>query len=109
MFIAQIENMQLKYDNKTKKTRNQDGVFVRVPYWGETKSVESLDIHETDNWKFFTSITKSLVDRLDYQRDVSIRAAPYDFRKGPGLLLNKKPQNTNKFFHHSLVIKNVYS
>lgn len=88
-FNAQVHNMLLKYDNETKTTRDQFGVSITVSFWDETKSVESVDAADTDKWKFFTPIIQSLVDRLDYQRDVSIRGAPYDFRKGPGLLLNK--------------------
>lgn len=80
-----IDNVRLNYDNVTRTTSNQPGVEIRVPGWGNPDAVEYLDPGD----KFFSVsyyfkyIGDALVKELGYVRNLSIRGAPYDFRKGP--------------------------
>ncbi|XP_053985696.1 phospholipase A2 group XV-like [Hylaeus volcanicus] len=78
-----IDNMKLIYDNVTRTTRNQDGVDIRIPGWGDPFSVEYLDPSKASLGSYFKDIGNMLVDQLGYVRNQSIRAAPYDFRKAP--------------------------
>ena len=72
---------RLVYDESTKTMKNAPGVETRVPGFGNTSSIEYLD---TDNLiKYFVPMVDKLVS-WGYQRGVTVRAAPYDFRYGPG-------------------------
>ena len=78
------DNMRLKYDPKTHKTTNNDGVEIRVPGFGNTSTVEYLGkgILTHHFAYYFHYIVEALV-QLGYQRGVNIHGAPYDFRKAP--------------------------
>lgn len=79
-----IDNVRLNYDNVTRTTSNQPGVETRVPGWGDPDMVEYLD--PGDKYLSVTYYFKYIGDALvqnGYVRNVSIRGAPYDFRKGP--------------------------
>ncbi|XP_043670003.1 phospholipase A2 group XV-like isoform X2 [Vespula pensylvanica] len=78
-----IDNMKLIYDNVTRTTRNQDGVDIRIPNWGDPFIVEYLDPSKASPGAYFKDIGNMLVDELGYIRNISLRGAPYDFRKGP--------------------------
>ncbi|XP_031846940.1 lysosomal phospholipase A and acyltransferase [Nomia melanderi] len=78
-----IDNMKLTYDNVTRTTRNQDGVDIRVPGWGDPFVVEYLDPSKASPGAYFRDIGNMLVNELGYVRNHSIRGAPYDFRKAP--------------------------
>lgn len=72
--------MRLVYDENTKTVKNAPGVDTRVPGFGTTNTIEYLD---TDNLiKYFAPVVDSLVS-WGYERGVTVRAAPYDFRYGP--------------------------
>jgi len=74
-------NLRLEYDEDTKTVKNAPGVQTRVPGFGDTSTIEHLD---TDNWiKYFAPVVDRLVS-WGYERGVTVRAAPYDFRYGPG-------------------------
>lgn len=75
--------MVLTYDNVTRKTSNQEGVDIRIPGWGDPFVVEYLDPSQAYPGSYFKSIGTMLVNNLGYVRNVSLRGAPYDFRKGP--------------------------
>lgn len=61
--------------------KNAPGVETRVPGFGTTETIEYLD---TQNLiAYFKSIVDTLVS-LGYERGVSVRGAPYDFRYGTG-------------------------
>ncbi|KAJ8867356.1 hypothetical protein PR048_031157 [Dryococelus australis] len=77
-----IDNMKLVYDNKKRTTSNMAGVETRIPGFGASYSVEWLDPSHASTGSYFTTIASALV-ALGYQRNVSIRGAPYDFRKAP--------------------------
>ena len=63
---------------------NTPGVLVRVPDFGNTSSIEYLDPSLSHPGQYFAPFVQSLVDKFGYDRRMNIRAAPYDFRYGPG-------------------------
>ncbi|GLV39147.1 uncharacterized protein CBL_06198 [Carabus blaptoides fortunei] len=77
-----IDNIKLTYDNVTRKTYNAPGVEIRVPGFGSSETVEWLDPSHASSGAYFKDIANTLVT-LGYQRNLSIRGAPYDFRKAP--------------------------
>ncbi|XP_021917682.1 group XV phospholipase A2-like isoform X1 [Zootermopsis nevadensis] len=77
-----IDNMRLVYDNVTRMSSNSKGVEIRIPGFGNTTSVEWLDPSEASPGAYFKDIANALV-ALGYERNVSLRGAPYDFRKAP--------------------------
>ncbi|CAG9864368.1 unnamed protein product [Phyllotreta striolata] len=77
-----IDNIKLIYDNVTRTTRNSDGVDIRVPGWGGTETVEWLDPSHAATGSYFVDIGNALVG-LGHARNISIKGAPYDFRKAP--------------------------
>lgn len=77
-----IDNIRLIYDNKTRSTLNPPGVDIRVPGWGSSETVEWLDPSHASAGAYFKDIGNTLVS-LGYKRNVSIKGAPYDFRKAP--------------------------
>jgi lysophospholipase-3 len=75
--------MKLIYNNETRKTTNSDGVEIKIPGWGDPFVVEYLDPSKVSPGAYFKDIANMLVKDLGYVRNVSLRGAPYDFRKGP--------------------------
>lgn len=75
--------MKLIYNNETRKTSNPDGVEIQIPGWGDPFVVEYLDPSKASSGAYFKDIGNMLVTDLGYIRNVSLRGAPYDFRKGP--------------------------
>ena len=75
--------MRLIYNNETRKTTNPDGVDIQIPGWGDPFVVEYLDPSKASPGSYFKDIGNMLVKDLGYIRNVSLRGAPYDFRKGP--------------------------
>ncbi|XP_012055792.1 PREDICTED: group XV phospholipase A2-like [Atta cephalotes] len=78
-----IDNLKLNYDNVTRTTSNQPGVDIRIPGWGNPFVVEYIDPSRASPGSYFKDIGNMLVNDLGYIRNLSIRGAPYDFRKGP--------------------------
>ncbi|KAA0192974.1 hypothetical protein HAZT_HAZT002616 [Hyalella azteca] len=76
-------NMVLEYNNSTRTTNNPAGVDVRVPNFGDTSTVEYLTPCRL--YSYFAYIAEVLV-ALGYQRNVTLRGAPFDFRKAPNEL-----------------------
>ncbi|XP_069183296.1 lysosomal phospholipase A and acyltransferase-like isoform X1 [Procambarus clarkii] len=77
-----IDGMKLQYDNVTRTTRNAPGVETRIPGFGNTSTVEWLSKDHLYVLSYFHDIVSSLIP-LGYERGVSVRGAPYDFRKAP--------------------------
>nr|XP_026489289.1 group XV phospholipase A2-like [Vanessa tameamea] len=77
-----VDNLRLEYDNVTRTTRNPQGVDIRVPGWGNPEPVEWLDPSHDSAGSYFNTIADSLV-KIGYVRNVSLRGAPYDFRRAP--------------------------
>ncbi|KAK2587100.1 hypothetical protein KPH14_002866 [Odynerus spinipes] len=97
-----IDNIKLIYDNTTRTTRNQDGVDIRVPGWGDSFVVEYLDSSKASPGAYFNDIGNMLVNELGYIRNFSLRGAPYDFRRGP----NENEEYFNKL---KLLVEETYS
>ena len=74
--------MLLKYDPKNRTTRNNDGVDIRIPGFGNTTTVEFLGNSTLAGSSsiYFNKIAEGLV-KLGYERGLNIHGAPYDFRK----------------------------
>lgn len=88
--LFKVDNIKLVYDNTTRTTRNNDGVLTRIPGFEEPKMSEFGDPFYTE-WvdpsmastgAYFKDIANTLAT-LGYKRNISIRGAPYDFRKAP--------------------------
>ncbi|KAJ8686526.1 hypothetical protein QAD02_022320 [Eretmocerus hayati] len=78
-----IDNMKLIYNNETRLTSYPEGVEIRIPGWGDPFVVEYLDPSRASPGSYFKEIGNMLVTKLNYTPNVSLRGAPYDFRKGP--------------------------
>ncbi|XP_069697972.1 lysosomal phospholipase A and acyltransferase-like isoform X2 [Periplaneta americana] len=76
------DNVKLHYCNVTRKTYNSEGVTTRIPGFGNTNSLEWLDPKFKELGQYFAFVVSHLVE-LGYERGVSLRGAPYDFRKAP--------------------------
>lgn len=74
-----VDNMKLRYDNIGRRTKNNYGVKIKVPPFGDTEPLEWIS---QGYMAYFYEITQALVDN-GYVRNKSIFGAPYDFRKGP--------------------------
>ncbi|XP_068689342.1 lysosomal phospholipase A and acyltransferase-like [Montipora foliosa] len=75
-----VDNMRLVYNEETNTVENAPGVETRVPGFGKTDTIDHLD---TDNLvAYFAPMTDIMVS-WGYERGVTVRAAPYDFRYGP--------------------------
>ncbi|XP_060080361.1 phospholipase A2 group XV-like [Ylistrum balloti] len=79
------DNMRLVYDPKTRTTHNAPGVDIQIRGWGDTETVEWLDPSHFGFTSYFYYIALYL-ESWGYKRGVSIRGAPYDFRKAPNEL-----------------------
>ena len=76
--------LRLVYHKDTNTVTNAPGVTTRTPGFGGTNTVEYLD---TDNLiKYMAPLVQSMVS-WGYERGLSVRAAPYDFRYAPGKML----------------------
>lgn len=78
-----IDNLKLNYNNVTRTTSNQPGVDIKVPGWGNPFVVEYIDPSRASPGSYFSDIGNMLVNDIGYVRNLSLRGAPYDFRKGP--------------------------
>uniref|UniRef100_A0A0C9RIY1 PLA2G15_1 protein n=1 Tax=Fopius arisanus TaxID=64838 RepID=A0A0C9RIY1_9HYME len=78
-----IDNMKLTYDNTTRTTSNTPGVDINIPGWGDPFMVEWLDPSKASPGGYFKDVGNMLVSDLGYVRNLSLRGAPYDFRKAP--------------------------
>lgn len=96
-----IDNTRLEYDNVTRTTRNPPGVDIRVPGWGDPEPVEWLDPSHASTGVYFNGIADALV-KIGYVRNVSIRGAPYDFRKAPN-------ENAEFFVKLKLLVEETYA
>lgn len=83
VFFLFLTIIRLVYDESTMTMKNAPGVETRVPGFGETSTIEYLDT--TGLIKYFAPMVETLVS-WGYQRGETVRAAPYDFRYGPGKL-----------------------
>lgn len=101
--MQQFEIMKLNYDKQTGRTSNRHGIHTRISEFGSIDKFAYLD-----STKLFIPYYTDLINRLieeDYIPGLSLKAAPYDFRKAPCKLLKlfKKCQG------HGKNIKNSYA
>lgn len=81
------ENIKLVYNKASKTSSNVEGVFTRVPGWGDTSSMEYLDPSWSawvlgDAGNYLHEMVENLV-KQGYTRGSDLRGAPYDFRFAP--------------------------
>jgi len=79
------DNVKLHYDNVTRLTSNSPGVELRIPGWGNPEVVEWIDPSHAKQGAYFKEIGNALVSH-GYVRNISVRGAPFDFRKAPSKL-----------------------
>jgi len=115
-----VDNMRLTYNNVTRKTSNNQGVEIRVPDFGNSTTVEWIDPSKASAGNYFASIASSIM-KFGYERNVSLRGAPYDFRRAPNELqdylsnlkllvedtFNKNNGKRTVFITHSMGSSNV--
>jgi hypothetical protein len=77
-----IENTRLNYDTVTNCTiQGRSGSTITAHDWGNTTGIESLDPgSKIDEFVIFRAMVNKLVNDNGYERGISIRGAPYDFR-----------------------------
>lgn len=80
----EIDFSKLIYDNQTRTTQNSPGVTIRIPGFGRSEVVEWLDPSITQSLAgaYFKDIANALVAK-GYVRNITLRGAPFDFRKAP--------------------------
>lgn len=83
-----IDNVRLIYDPVARTTSNSPGVTIRIPGFGRSDVVEWLDPSITKSLAgaYFKDVGNLLVAH-GYERNVTLRGAPFDFRKSPSRLL----------------------
>jgi len=74
--------MRLRYNNVSRITKDNIGVQIRQPGFGNSSAVEWLDPSQMSPTSYFYYVAQAL-ESWGFKRDVSIRGAPYDFRKAP--------------------------
>jgi len=78
-----VDNIALLFNNVTKRYSNTLGVQTRTPGWGNTNAIEYLDPSlKAGDSNYFHDLVQALVTN-GLQRNVSVRASPYDFRLAP--------------------------
>jgi lysophospholipase-3 len=78
-----VDNMSLDYNNATRTTSDRPGVDIKVKGFGDTDTVEYLDSSRYSVTGYFNVIVDALVKRYNHKRGVTIRGAPYDWRRAP--------------------------
>ena len=74
---------RLHYNSTTGRYTNTPGVKIRVPEFGNTTAVETLDPN-FDSAAYFDKFVEYFAN-LGYQSGVDILAAAFDWRLGPGI------------------------
>ena len=64
---------------------NSQGVYTRVPDFGNTSAIEWLDPNFHGPGVYFFPFVDALTRLAGYVRGKTIRAAPYDFRYDPSM------------------------
>jgi len=76
------DNIRLVVNNSTGAASNVPGVEVRVPGWGSTEGLEELDPTIGSSTAAFYYMVQALQE-AGYEKNVTLRGAPYDFRYTP--------------------------
>ncbi|KAF6214998.1 hypothetical protein GE061_009746 [Apolygus lucorum] len=89
-----VSALRLNYNNVTRKTTDSPQIQTRVKGFGDPYWIEWLEYTYGADWiaplfglndAYYKLIAQALL-KLGYKRNVSLRGAPYDFRKGPNEL-----------------------
>ena len=76
---------RLNFDRRTGQySSTSDDITVSVPGFGSTETVETMSRGLVLQFHYFKEFVDYFVKR-GYERGKSIRAAPYDWRVGPGM------------------------
>ena len=82
---------RLEYNEASNSYHNRSGVDIKVVGFGTTCRSEYMYADgpdwKCDTWplfKYFHDFVDYFVENVDYKRDHTIRAAPYDWRLTPG-------------------------
>uniref|UniRef100_A0A1I8IMT1 Lecithin-cholesterol acyltransferase-like 1 n=1 Tax=Macrostomum lignano TaxID=282301 RepID=A0A1I8IMT1_9PLAT len=75
--------LEMKFDPNTGRSRDNDGVSIVVPGFGETETVEWLSDVKIEQTGYYNKLVDHLVNKLGYRRGVDIVGAPFDFRRAP--------------------------
>ena len=82
--VYDLFHFRCVYNETTNRMENTPGVYVKIPGFGNTSSIEYLDPSLSHPGEYFAPFVQNIVDKFGYKRGVNIRGAPYDFRYGPG-------------------------
>lgn len=75
----------LVYDPNTGNFTDAPDCDVVFPGWGETWSIENLDTSRHSSTVYFEYLVSSLLRDPFYKSGVTLRGAPFDFRKSPSM------------------------
>ncbi|CAH8549477.1 unnamed protein product [Dicrocoelium dendriticum] len=74
---------ELTHLNNNHQSQENEKFEIIFPGWGDTRNLEYLDDSKHVLGRQFNTFVTSLVNTSFYRRNLSIRGAPYDFRKTP--------------------------
>ena len=77
--------MRLHYDPVTRKTNNSLGVQTRIPQFGLPDPIEYIDPYFP--YKSYFSSIGNVLRKMGYKSNITLRGAPFDFRKSPSKYL----------------------
>ncbi|KAF5406115.1 Phosphatidylcholine-sterol acyltransferase (Lecithin-cholesterol acyltransferase)/ Phospholipase A [Paragonimus heterotremus] len=75
------ELFQLRFDSKLNRSYDNENYEITFPGWGDTYSVEYLDERQHLFGLYFRTLVGALVKDPFFKRNITIRGAPYDFRR----------------------------
>ncbi|CAH8551001.1 unnamed protein product [Dicrocoelium dendriticum] len=74
---------RLTYLNTTHRSYDSEEYEVVFPGWGDTTNIEFFDESQKVFGRNYNALLKELLKTPFYQQNISIRGAPYDFRRAP--------------------------
>ncbi|KAF6772266.1 hypothetical protein AHF37_08958 [Paragonimus kellicotti] len=77
------ERLSLHYDPKTRKTYDNENYDVMFPGWGDTNTIEYLDVTQHKFGDYLHGLVTELKKDPYYVSNRTIRGTPYDFRRSP--------------------------
>ncbi|CAL8070172.1 unnamed protein product [Calicophoron daubneyi] len=87
--IFSIEELSKKfnliYEPKTHTYHDNEKYEIIFPGWGDTKTIEGIDIRFKKFGSCFGQMVEQLRSDMFYVPNITLRGAPYDFRRPPDL------------------------
>ncbi|CAH8549421.1 unnamed protein product [Dicrocoelium dendriticum] len=71
----------LTYQNTTQRSYDNKEFEVIFPGWGDTTNLEYLDESQKLIGQYYNTVAEELLTVPFYKRNISLRGAPYDFRR----------------------------